>query len=139
MPDPSLERYEEIEHTADWALKVRGRDLPALFANAALGMMELAGVQTSDDVGKERQIEIEAIDSESLLVDWLHELLLALELEQLAFCEIDLEITDGRKLVGTLRAVPIASMEKPVKAVTYNELHIQKSPDGLESTIVFDV
>ncbi len=139
MTDPALANYEEIDHTADWALKVRGRDLPALFANAAHGMMELAGVRTSDDVGQERQIEIQAIDRESLLVDWLHELLLALELEQLAFREMDLEITDGRKLVGTLRAVPIVSMEKPVKAVTYNELHIQESPEGLETIIVFDV
>lgn len=131
--------YEEIEHTADWALRVRGRDLPALFINAALGMMELAGVRTGEGVGQTRQIVLQAIDRESLLVDWLHELLLALELEQLAFREIDLEITDGQKLVGTLRAVPIVSMEKPVKAVTYNELLIQESPDGLETTVVFDV
>lgn len=139
MTDPAWVNYEEIDHTADWALKVRGRDLAALFANAALGMMELAGVRTSDDVGLERQIEIQAIDRESLLVDWLHEVLLALELEHLAFHEMDLEITDGRKLVGTVRAVPFVSMEKPVKAVTYNELNIQESPEGLETTIVFDV
>ncbi|MFV1858208.1 MAG: archease [Anaerolineales bacterium] len=139
MTDPALANYEEIEHTADWALKVRGRDLPALFANAALGMMELAGVRTGDDVGLERQIEIQAMDSESLLVDWLHELLLALELEHLAFREIDLKISDDRKLLGSIHVVPIVSMEKPIKAVTYNELHIQESPEGLETTIVFDV
>ncbi len=139
MTDPAWVNYEEIDHTADWALKVRGRDLPALFVNAALGMMELAGVRTSDDEGLKRQIKIQAIDRESLLVDWLHEVLLALELEHLAFREMDLEITDGRKLVGTVRAVPMVSMEKPVKAVTYNELNIQESPEGLETTIVFDV
>lgn len=131
--------YEEIDHTADWALKVRGRDLPALFANAALGMMELAGVQTGEEQGRVRQIELQAIDPEALLVDWLHELLIALELEQLAFREIKLEITGGIKLVGTFRAVPTISMEKPVKAVTYNDLLIQESPDGLEATVVFDV
>ncbi|MFQ5932113.1 MAG: archease [Nitrospiraceae bacterium] len=139
MPDPSLERYEEIEHTADWALRVRGRDLSTLFVNAALGMMELAGVRMADDVGQKRRIEIQTIDRESLLVDWLHELLLALELERLAFREIALEITNGRKLVGTVLTVPVVSMEKPVKAVTYNELHIKESSNGLEATIVFDV
>jgi len=139
MTDPALANYEEIEHTADWALKVRGRDLPALFTNAALGMMELAGVRTGDDVGLERQIEIQAMDSESLLVDWLHELLLALELEHLAFREIDLKISDDRKLLGSIHVVPIVKLEKPIKAVTYNELHIQESPEGLETTIVFDV
>jgi len=131
--------YEEIDHTADWALRVRGPDLPALFANAARGMMELAGVRTGEDQGQARQIELQAIDQEALLVDWLHELVIALELEQVAFREIKLEITGGIKLVGTLRAVPITAIEKPVKAVTYNELLIQESPDGLEATVVFDV
>ncbi|GMR11569.1 MAG: archease [Anaerolineae bacterium] len=139
MTGPASANYEEIEHTADWALKVWGRDLPALFANAALGMMELAGVRTGDDRGLARQIEIQAIDTESLLVDWLHELLLALELEHMAFSEMELEITDGRTLAGTLRAVPIVKLEKPIKAVTYNELQIQESPEGLKATIVFDV
>ncbi len=131
--------YEEIEHTADWALKVKGADLPTLFSNAALGMMELAGVRTGEDAGQERLIELQAFDSETLLVDWLHELVVALEMEQMAFREIKLEITGGRKLVGTVRAVPLASMDKPIKAVTFNELHIQESPEGLETTIVFDV
>jgi len=107
--------YEELEHTADWALRVRGRDLPALFENAALGMMELSGVQTGDEPGEVRQIELQAVDTESLLVDWLQELLVALELEQLAFREIELEITDGKKLVGTLRA-PNPNSQYPAHA-----------------------
>jgi SHS2 domain-containing protein len=139
MPDASPEMYEEIEHTADWAIKVRGRDIPALFTNAALGMMELAGVRMGDEVGQLRQVKQQAADSETLLVDWLHEVLLALEMEQLAFREIDLEITDGWTLVGSVRAVPIQSIEKPIKAVTYNELQIEEFSDGLEVTIVFDV
>ena len=132
-------KYEEIEHTADWALRVRGADLPALFSNAALGMMELAGVRTGKEAGQVRLIELQAIDTETLLVDWLNELVVALEMEQLAFREIKLEITSGWKLVGTVRAVPLTSMDKPIKAVTFNELHIQESPEGLETTIVFDV
>ncbi len=139
MPQPPVKKYEEIEHTADWALRVRGADLPALFSNAALGMMELAGVRTGEEAGQNRSIELQAQDTEMLLVDWLHELVVALELEQMAFRDIKLEITDGRHLIGTVRAAPIVSIDKPIKAVTYNELHIQESPEGLETTIVFDV
>lgn len=139
MRQPPAKKYEEIEHTADWALIVRGTDLPTLFSNAAQGMMELAGVQTVKETGQERRIKLQAMDRESLLVDWLHELLIALELEQLAFREIDLRITGSRKLVGSVHTVRIISMEKPIKAVTYNELEIQESPQGFEATIVFDV
>jgi SHS2 domain-containing protein len=139
MPQLPVKKYEEIEHTADWALKVRGADLPTLFSNAALGMMDLAGVQMGKHTGETRAVELQAIDSEILLVDWLHELVVAMELEQMAFREIELEITDGRRLVGTVQAVPVATIEKPIKAVTYNELVIKETPQGLEATIVFDV
>ena len=131
--------YEEIEHTADWALRVRGADLPALFSNAALGMMELAGVRTENTAGDKRKIELQADDKETLLVDWLHELLVALELEQIAFRDIELEISGGTSLAGMVQAVPIASMDKPIKAVTFNELDIEESLQGFEATIVFDV
>ncbi len=131
--------YEEIEHTADWALRVRGADLPALFSNAALGMMELAGVRTENTAGDKRKIELQADDKETLLVDWLHELLVALELDQIAFRDIELEISGGTSLAGTVQAVPLASMDKPIKAVTYNDLDIEESLQGFEATIVFDV
>ncbi len=139
MGQSPAKMYEEIEHTADWALRVRGADLPALFSNAALGLMELAGVRTENTVGDKRKIELQADDAETLLVDWLHELLVALELEQIAFRDIELEISGGTSLAGTVQAVPLASMDKPIKAVTYNELAIEESLQGLEATIVFDV
>ena len=139
MPESPAKNYEEIEHTADWALKVWGQDIASLFTNAALGMMELAGIRLSTEPGAAREIELRADDRESLLVDWLHELLLAVELEQHAFKQIELEISDSWRLTGSVRLVPIASIEKPIKAVTYNELQIGESSNGLEATIVFDV
>ena len=131
--------FEELEHTADWALSVRGRDLAELFLNAANGMMELAGVRTSSAAGPETRLELASPDRETLLVDWLQELLLALELRRVAFTQIRLKVTGDRGLVATFREVPLISMAKPIKAVTYNELDIIEGPEGLSATIVFDV
>jgi SHS2 domain-containing protein len=33
--------FEEIEHTADWAYRVRGKNLAQLFIQAALGLNSL--------------------------------------------------------------------------------------------------
>jgi SHS2 domain-containing protein len=33
--------FVEIEHTADWAIRVRGATVPELFINAAAGMYAL--------------------------------------------------------------------------------------------------
>jgi len=131
--------FEELEHTADWALRVRGRDLAELLVNAANGMMALAGVETASMAGPERRLELISHDRESLLVDWLHELLLALELRSVAFKHIRLKTTGERGLAATFQEVPLTSIAKPIKAVTYNELNIEESPQGLSATVVFDV
>lgn len=131
--------YEELEHTADWALKVRGRDMADLLENAAIGMMELAGVETLNSGGRQRRVEIRAQDRESMLVDWLHELLVALELKSMAFRDIKLNVGEDGTLSGTVQEVPLAAMAKQVKAVTYHELKVEDGPHGLEATVVFDV
>ena len=40
----TMRRYEEIEHTADLAIKAYGRDMKELFANAAYGMFSAMGI-----------------------------------------------------------------------------------------------
>jgi SHS2 domain-containing protein len=42
-------------------------------------------------------------------------------------------------LFDAVSAEALTSMDKPIKAVTYNELHIEESPLGLSATVVFDV
>jgi len=39
--------YVEVEHTADWALRVWAPTLEELFVDAARGMYELAGAKPS--------------------------------------------------------------------------------------------
>lgn len=131
--------YEELEHTADWAIKVQGADLAELMLHAVQGMLELAGVELSDRPGVERRIELQSLDRESLLVDFLHELVVALELRQAAFSEIQIETDGVDHLTATVREVPYRSMAKQIKAVTYNELQIESGPQGLSATVVFDV
>jgi len=89
--------------------------------------------------GPERRLELISHDRESLLVDWLHELLLALELRSVAFKHIRLKTTGERGLAATFQEVPLTSIAKPIKAVTYNELNIEEDPQGLSTTVVFDV
>ena len=70
QPLPNID-FEEIEHTADWALRVRGRDLGELLVNAARGMVSLMiSNPPATPLNVDRNIEIDSIDAESLLVDW---------------------------------------------------------------------
>jgi len=131
--------FEELEHTADWALRVRGKDLADLLRNAAQGMLQLSGAVPQAGPRSRRELRLDSLDRESLLVDFLQELLLGIEMRQVAYPEIEIHAATDSALSATLTEAPLQGVVKPIKAVTYNDLHIEESPQGLVTTIVFDV
>ncbi|MBN1148722.1 MAG: archease [Anaerolineales bacterium] len=130
--------YREIEHTADWEIEVWAPDLPALLEQAARGMYALAGARLSEGARLKRRLELEAFDSEELLVTFLSELLYLGEQEGLGFDTYRLSL-QGERLTAELSGAPLAGLDKEIKAVTYHNLNVQKGPRGLEARIVFDV
>jgi SHS2 domain-containing protein len=130
--------HRELEHTADWALEVWAPDLASLLAEAARGMYRLMGVVLADGPRQERRIALAGADRESLLVDFLAELLYLVESEGLAFDTLDLEAAEGR-LAAKLEGAPMQSHTKDIKAVTYHKLEVRDTARGMETRIVFDV
>jgi SHS2 domain-containing protein len=131
--------WEEIEHTADWALRIRGDDLRTLFENAARGMVSLLGDVKPDEITFRRTIELSAMDLETLLVDWLTELLYALD-DGMIFSEIIVRQIEGTSIIGEVSGGPTDQpLLKQIKAVTYHMLEIKPTDQGFEVVIVFDV
>src|SRR6266481_6181543 len=70
--DQPADGFEFLDHPGDLKLRAWGRNLEALFANAASGMMTClfgSGIANAQPYRTET-IEIEARDREALLVDW---------------------------------------------------------------------
>ena len=83
--------FEEIEHTADRALRIYGANLQELLLNAAHGMNSLmVGGYDSLSVSEVKSVALDAIDAESLLVEWLSELAFWAETESLVFDDFEL-------------------------------------------------
>jgi riboflavin kinase/FMN adenylyltransferase len=162
-------RYREVEHTADRALEVWGRDLPDLFAGSARGMYSLMGELNGLLAEDWRTIQLEAWDRETLLVDWLNELLFLTEMEGwlLAECHIKslcdsagapgeqsqaatVTAYDGSGRAGTTSspgvtlAARVGGVYAPltgahIKAVTYHNLALVQDETGWSTVITFDV
>lgn len=145
--------FEEIPHTADWAIRACGRDLPEMFINAARGMYSLMlDVQEVEETVC-LAVEAEAATLEGLLVGWLNELLYLTEREGIVFTRfqvISLEqptgVPDGdgseavARLCAEVRGGPAGGPPaKYIKAATYHRLKIHQE-DGLwVAEVVFDV
>ena len=131
--------FRENAHTADWELEVWAPDLPGLLEQAARGMYSLAGVRLQTGMLQTRVIKLHAEDAESLLVRFLNELLWLEQEQGLGFDRISISIDDQLKLKAKLSGSPITTLDKEIKAVTYHNLAVQTTSQGLRVKIVFDV
>ena len=131
--------FEEIEHTADWAIRVLASDLESLFECAAQGMFQLIGCANLEAEAIIRPITLQAADLETLLVGWLEELLYLLETENLMMAESRIQIPSDTQLLATISMLPAQERWKEIKAVTFHDLQIKQSSNGFEVSIVFDV
>jgi SHS2 domain-containing protein len=138
MTSRAIRGHEEISHTADLALRAWAEDLASLFAEAALGMNALSGMQLEPGARLSRVLEVEAVDEESLLVAFLSELLYWQEQHGLGFDEFHIEV-NGSRLRAEAEGAPLLTVEKPIKAVTFHNLEIQHTRSGCEVQLVFDV
>jgi SHS2 domain-containing protein len=130
--------YEEIPHTADWALRVWADDLAELLAESARGMNWLSSAELAEGPRVKKIFEAQEPDSESLLVAFLTELVYCAEQEHLGFDDFVIKIKNDTLKVE-MEGAPLKSLSKSIKAVTWHKLEIQESARGLEVEIVFDV
>jgi len=133
---------EEIEHTADWAIRVRAADLPGLFIASAKGMFGLLADLAQITICRHVSVELHAIDFETLLIDWLNELLYLSEQHGVIFVEFAVEeLSSGNDV--SLRAHAAggspAELFKVIKAATFSGLTIRRVDDAFQAELVFDV
>ena len=132
-------RFREVEHTADRAFTVRGRDLAELFAHAAgaLGVIQGRTPATGETVS--RQVEVSGVDRETLLVNWLNEILYLQDVHKESYSRFQVAAISDTSLRATLHGGPDASSRRTIKAVTFHGLKVERLPDGWEATLVVDV
>lgn len=131
--------YREIEHTADWSLKVWAPSREGLFVDAAQGMYALAGARAAPGDAERYTIECQAEDYEALLVAWLQEWLFRTETRGQVFEGFHIDRLTPTRLSGGAVGRPAGHLDKLIKAVTYHNLQIDSTAEGFETTIVLDV
>lgn len=131
--------FEELDHTADVALRVWASGLNELFAEAAKGMFLLLDNDFEETTTEEVVffLAVEA-EPEETLVKLLNELLYQSEIMGLNFCNFKTELSSDELLVKA-EGYPVLIRRKELKAVTFSELSIAKTAKGVETILVFDV
>ena len=133
--------FEEISHTADIKIRVRAPTLEALFSETFNALMQVMyGTERSGGIVKE--MKIESPDNESLLLDFLSEVLFVSEVESLVFFNASISI-HGSQLTAELSGEPFDPIHhsggSEVKGISYSGLSIIHDANGYMLDIIFDV
>jgi SHS2 domain-containing protein len=138
-----MKRYEQFPHTADIGVRVYGKDLKELFANAAFAMFDIIADLEGMKVSAAKDIELKAANYEELLVAWLDELLYNFYTKWVIFSDFRIEELDEHhikaKALGRSVGENKNRLKAEIKAATYHDLNIKKTADGYEVEIIFDI
>jgi SHS2 domain-containing protein len=137
-----MKKFEILEHTADLKIKVSGQDLAELFINAALAVAEQQKPGITDQPREKEEwesAEIQSADLNSLLVDWLNEILSRSDLNGRVYRHFKIEDLSENYLRAKMTGQKVEQKQIEIKAATYHGLNIKKTNDHWEAIIIFDI
>jgi SHS2 domain-containing protein len=141
MKNKSNFGFTQIEHTADIGLQLKGETLEDLFRYSFYGLLSIVSEEKLT-AKEEKKIEISAPDRESLLVDFLNELIFFINTKRWLPTEITNLFIEDHKLTASIAGANYETPDiitKEVKAATYHKLNIVENVDKWETVIYFDI
>ncbi len=135
--------FEVIEHTADIGFRAWAKSPAELFETAAEALVSIAMELEPVAAAEAYPVEAAGADYESLLVNWLSEVLYLVDGRRLALRrfqvnEIGPELVSGQAWGETWN--PERHRAKLiVKGVTYHQLQVVESAEGWHAQVILDI
>ncbi len=135
--------FEILDHTADIGIVAYGTDAKELFSNAALALFslitEIEGIQEKLHL----DLELGSEDRDSLLVDWLNELIYCFDSKHVLFKRFDIDSLTHSALKATCYGEDFDpnkhKVKTGVKAATYHMLRLDVDGSGYRAQVILDI
>ena len=135
--------FEIIDHTADIGIIAYGTDVEELFSNAALALFSLITEPESIEEKSHLKLKVSSEDRDSLLVEWLNELIYFFDAKHILFNRFDIESLTHNELKATCHGEgfdPLKhKIKRGVKAATYHMLKLEESSGAYKAQIILDI
>ena len=137
--------FEFLPHTADVKFKLYGKSLNEIFSNCALAVSHIISRGKKIKSVKRKEFTVSGKDYESLLYNFIDELIYLLDADNFVLSRADTKLFDGlnAKKINAVVYGDDASVYKDLDAIkspTYAEMYVKQKKDNLwEAQIVVDV
>ncbi|NPA62597.1 MAG: archease [Methanococci archaeon] len=139
--------FKYFETTADLGVEAVGKSLEEAFKEGARGLYNI--MVDVDKIEKKDKIEFEVSgeDLESLLYEFLNELLYYTDVRNMVFGDFDIEIKKDAKGKYRLKCVAYGeeidkkkhNIKEEVKAVTYHKIEVKKDNNEWKVKYIVDL
>ncbi len=138
-----MQGFHSFEHSGDLGLEISGDDLQGLFEQAGEAFTDIVTDLSTVRAATASEIQIQALDVEQLLVEWLSELIYRFDAHGELFREYHVSSLDDARLLATARGERFDPDRHPlrtsVKAATYHQLELKQSENGWTARVIFDL
>jgi SHS2 domain-containing protein len=138
MPD-----FEILEHTADIGIRARGETVAQLFAAAAIAVQSVAVESEGVEPRNVYPISVSGEDTESLLVNWLNEVIYYLDARRVVFARFEILHLNGREVRAEGYGEPWDPrrhrVKLVVKAATWHQLKVEQRDGRWVAQIFLDI
>lgn len=138
-----MNSYKLFDHTADLGIEFFGDSREGLFVSAGAGLFDVITDPGQVKPTESFHFEVEGIDLEDLLINWLRELLYLHQVKRILLCEFHISEMDAVHLKGTVRGEPFDAkrheIKKEIKAATYHNIEVTENKGRWTARVIFDV
>ncbi len=141
------QKFEFREHTADIYIVAYGATLEEAFENAALATFEAMTNTKEITPEHEEKVRVEGYDEKALLYNWIETLLVKFEVTENLYSKFKIQNIQKTNAAYLLKATIQGEKFDPtkhsqrvgVKAVTYHQMEIKKTPNKTTVKFILDV
>ena len=129
---------EQLEHTTDIRLRLEADTLEELFIAGSTALNEILMPESckGQECAIRHALKIRSLDTTSLLIDFLSDLLTLSYAEKVLFCKIEVQALGSRSVEAELSGCPVPAFAEDIKAVTYHEAEVHKNAAGKWQTLL---
>ena len=135
--------FEYLDHPADIGFRAWGGTLEELFANCAHALVNLILDPSGIRPEVEHSFSAGAGDVESLLVNFLNEVLYLVDGRRLALAAFEIAVLTDTRVECVARGEPRDPVRHRaklvVKAVTYHQLKVARATEGWVAEVYVDI
>jgi SHS2 domain-containing protein len=140
-------KYEFLEHTADAYVAAYGKDLTEAFENAAVAMFDVMTDVEAVQPKIQDDVEARGEDEYALLYSWLEALLVKSDINRMLYAKFKISTINqepkGFKLTAKIWGEEFDAkrhlQKVGIKAITYHQMEIIKTPGKVTLKFILDI